>query len=78
MVSEGIQKALDAYGAGWQVARYVVVVGAERCTEDQAETTTWLFNPPQQAGYITNGLLHRGHELADLEIDEDQGTTDPD
>jgi len=57
-IRAGIQHALDSIGDGWNAAHYVVCLGLERVTSDgELETCPFWFAPPEQADYITDGLL---------------------
>lgn len=62
-IRDGIQAALDECDSGYQVAHYVVIVGSERITNGELEVATAMFSGPLQAGYITDGLLMKAHEL---------------
>ena len=57
-IRNGIQKALDSMGDGWTAAHYIVCLGLERVTSDgELETCGFWLAPPEQADYITDGLL---------------------
>lgn len=67
-IREGIQKLLDLYNDGWHVAHYVVRLGLERVSDGGLQTCSWQYQPPDQADYITEGLLETIH---DAYIDQD-------
>ena len=56
-----IQEALSATDdGGWSCAHYVVCVGLERFNSDgEIESAAWWHNMPNQAEYVTDGLLRR-------------------
>ena len=59
-----VQAILDAAGDGWTLAHYVIPMGIERMSADgHVEHTFWLYNPPNQADYITEGLLAHAADL---------------
>lgn len=57
-IRAAIQQLLDDYGDGWTVSDFVVVMGLERVTRDgELETMPWWCAPPQQAEWVTDGLI---------------------
>lgn len=56
-VRDAIQQLLDEQGDGWQVAQVVIVMGLERMTDGSLDSTPWLWSPPDQPGWQTDGLL---------------------
>jgi len=57
-IRAGIQQYLDELGDGWHLAHYVIALGIERVTADgNIESTPWYYAPPNQAEYVTDGLL---------------------
>lgn len=69
-IRDGIQEFLDLYSEdGWSCAHYVVRVGLERIIDGDMQTRSWQYQPPDQAGYITEGLL--GAVDDDAYVDQD-------
>lgn len=65
-----VQKLLDAAGDGYTAGELVIVVGCERMNGEEIEQTCWVWSPPEQADWKTDGLLRAGWELrADADID---------
>ena len=63
-VRAAIQALFDADGEGWQVGQWVTVVGLERLRDGGGvEATSWWVSPPQQAEWMTDGLLESAKEL---------------
>ncbi len=63
-VRAAIQVVLDAAGDGWHVAQFVISMGLERVTTDgDLEATSWLWAPPHQAEWMTDGLLDSAREM---------------
>lgn len=60
-----IQAWLDSQGDGWTLAQCVIVMGLERVTDDGVESTPWLWAPPDQPEWITDGLLIAAEQLRD-------------
>ena len=58
MVRHYLQKMLNNAGDGWHLAQHVVCMGLERVTSDGAlECTAWVWSPPDQADWMSDGLL---------------------
>lgn len=64
-IREAVQAVIDAEeGEGWTVAQWVVAMGLERIlTDGTMEGCSWYVAPPEQADWITAGLLEAGLEL---------------
>lgn len=66
-----IQAWLDSHGDGWSVGHCVVVMGLERTTDEGGvESVAWLWAPPEQPEWMTDGLLiaaERMRDAADME-----------
>lgn len=57
-IRTAIQQVLDAYGDGWTIADFVVVMGLERVSSTgELETMPWWCAPPQQAEWVTDGPI---------------------
>ena len=58
MVRHYIQQLLNNAGDGWSLGQYVLCLGLERVTsEGQLECTAWVWSPPGQADWMSDGLL---------------------
>jgi hypothetical protein len=67
-----IQAVLDADDSeGWSLAQFTVAMGVERIGPNGlVESASWLWSPPEQAEWMTAGLLEAAIELracADME-----------
>ena len=62
-IRAAIQALFDADGDGWQVGQWVAIVGIERVRDDNIESTSWYVHPPDQAEWMTTGLLEAVREL---------------
>lgn len=71
-IENAIQSMLDAYGDGWSVAQYVIVMSIERVTSDgRLESAPWIFVPRDQPEWMTDGLMEAAHGLrADAEVED--------
>jgi hypothetical protein len=86
LVRQALQVHVNEAGAevnngGWLVAHYVAVVGLFRVDQDgTAQTRPILVPMPDQAAYVTNGLLGEAPDLlaflAEVEEAEDADTED--
>lgn len=57
-IRRAVQAVLDADGDGYHVAQFVVCMGIERVTSDgELESAPWLWVPPGQPEWMTDGLL---------------------
>lgn len=57
-IRRAVQAVLDADGDGYHVAQFVVCMGIERVTGDgELESAPWLWVPPGQPEWMTDGLL---------------------
>lgn len=73
-VRAAIQAILDASDdPGWQVAQFVICMGLERVTGDgELDSSAWLWAPPHQAEWMTDGLLESATDLRlSAAIDDD-------
>lgn len=73
-VRASVQAILDASDdPGWQVAQFVICMGLERVTADgDLESSAWLWAPPRQADWMTDGLLESATDLrCCADIDDD-------
>lgn len=74
-VRAAVQAVLDAHGDGWHIAQYVISMGLERVNQSgDLEATSWVWAPPHQPDWMTDGLLEAATELrctAGLMGDED-------
>lgn len=73
MVRHFLQVMLDNAGDGWQIAQHAVCLGLERVNSDgELEFTPWIWTPPNQAEWMTDGLIRAVMELRlDADIDTD-------
>lgn len=63
-IRAAIQAILDEEGDGWNAAQIVVCMSLERVTTDGiVETTPWIWWPPHQADWMTDGLLSSAFDL---------------
>lgn len=64
-IRAAVQAVIDAEeGEGWTVAQFVVAMGLERITHGgQLEGISWYWCPPDQADWMTAGLLESALEL---------------
>lgn len=63
-IRAAVQLLLDAAGDGWNIAQFVISMGLERVNSDgELEATSWLWAPPSQPEWMTDGLLDSAHEL---------------
>jgi len=72
-IREAVQAVLDAEeNQGWTVAQWVVAMGLERIVSDGTmESCSWLMGPPDQAYWMTTGLLEAAFDLhGSAEVDE--------
>lgn len=66
-----LQALLDEQGDGYSVAQYVIAFGLERIVDGRIESAAWVWSPPQQADWQTDGLLLAACELRDTaDIDD--------
>lgn len=66
-----IQKILDD-GDGWQVDQFVICLGLERIVDGRVESTPWVWSPPEQPDWQTDGLMRAAWELrCDSDVDSD-------
>lgn len=64
-IRAAVQAVIDAEeGSGWAVSQYVVAMGLERITAaGEIEAISWYWHPPEQADWMTAGLLESALEL---------------
>lgn len=61
-----VQKMLDMDSGGWQLGQYVLCMSLERVTpEGQLESIPWVWSPPDQADWMTDGLMQACVNLRD-------------
>ena len=74
-IRDAIQAIVNEEGQseGWALGQFVVVMGLERINaEGNVEATSWFWTPPNQADWMTIGLLEAGIEMrACADIDDD-------
>lgn len=72
-VRAAVQAILDAEGDGWNVAQVVVCMGLEKFNANgQIESIPWLWSPPSQPDWMTQGLLESATDLhQEAECDEE-------
>ena len=75
-IRDAIQTILndEGDGEGWTLGgQLVIVMGLERLTSDgRIEATSWYWCPPDQAEWMTLGLMEAGIEMrACADIDDD-------
>jgi hypothetical protein len=56
-IREAIQAFLDTIGDGWTVTNFCIPMGIERVNAGEFESTVWMYEPPFQPNYTTDGLL---------------------
>lgn len=63
----------EGEGEGWALTQFVVVMGLERIGYDGGvEATAWYYVPPNQAEWMTIGLMETGIEMRSCaDIDDD-------
>jgi len=68
-----IQRLLNSEGEGWVLDQFVIAMGLQRVTSDnEVESTAWVWAPAEQPDWITDGLLRTAAELReDADIDTD-------
>lgn len=71
---DAIQAVINEEGdaEGWALTQFVVVMGLERIDyQGNIEATAWYWTPPDQAEWMTTGLLETGLEMrACSDLDE--------
>jgi hypothetical protein len=72
-VRAAVQAVLDAHGDGWHVAQFVISMGLERVSADgELESSAWVWTPPNQADWMTDGLLEAASDIRCIAgIDDD-------
>lgn len=72
-VRTAVQAILDADADGWHCAQFVIAMGLERVNSDgHMESTPWLWAPPSQPEWMTDGLIDSAYSLratSDMEDD---------
>jgi len=68
-----IQRLLNSEGEGWVLDQFVIAMGLQRVTsENEVESTAWVWAPAEQPDWITDGLLRTATELReDADVDTD-------
>jgi hypothetical protein len=73
-IRKAVQAAIDAEehegSQGWTVTQYVVVMGLERIHDAKIESCGWIWAPPDQADWMTIGLLEAGLEMRADSVEE--------
>ena len=70
-IRKAIQAVIDTEeGEGWTVTQYVVAMGLERICNAQIESCGWIWAPPDQADWMTVGLLEAGLEMRAEALEE--------
>lgn len=63
-VRAAVQAILDAAGDGWQIAQFVISMGIERVAAGgEIESAPWLWSPPNQPDWMTDGLIESAFTL---------------
>lgn len=73
-VRAAVQAVLDAApDRGWQVAQFVICMGLERVNSSgELDSTPWLWAPPSQPDWMTDGLIDSAYSLrAVADVDDD-------
>lgn len=76
--AEGIRQALQQLlnadpDGGWMVTHWVTMMGLQRVDADgQLHNTAWVFSPPEQPDYVTDGLIRAAEDMrAGADVDDD-------
>ena len=70
-IRKAIQAVIDTEeGEGWTVTQYVVAMGLERIHDAKIESCGWIWAPPDQADWMTVGLLEAGLEMRAEALEE--------
>ena len=73
-IRKAVQAAIDAEepegSQGWTVTQLVVVMGLERIHDAKIESCGWIWAPPDQADWMTIGLLEAGLEMRAESVEE--------
>jgi hypothetical protein len=70
-IRQAVQAVIDAEeGEGWTVTQYVVAMGLERIHDARIESCGWIWAPPDQADWMTVGLLEAGLEMRAEAVEE--------
>ena len=64
-----IQEILDDDGDGWMLTQFVLCLGIERVA-DGVESAAWYWAPPEQAEWMTAGLLEAAREIRETSDNE--------
>lgn len=72
-IRAALQKLISADGDGWLVSDFVIAVGLQKLDpEGRMESTPWVWAPPGQPEWHTDGLLAAAQDLRDnADIDDD-------
>lgn len=61
---QAIQQLLDSYGDGWLLGEFVLSLGLQRVSPDgELESSPWIYAPPGQPDWQTDGLLEAAIDL---------------
>lgn len=70
-IREAIQAWLDSDNDGWTCSHFAVVMGLERVRDGEWEHVAYLYSPPLQPEYVTDGLVMKADELQHQTADEE-------
>ncbi len=70
-VRAALQALLDELGDGYHVSQFVVCMGLERVYAGEIESTSWVWSPEDQPGWMTAGLLGEGLQLLNYSDTDD-------
>lgn len=63
-VRAAVQAILDAEGDGWSIAQFTITMGMERVGADGTlESAPWIWSPPNQPDWMTDGLIESAFTL---------------
>jgi hypothetical protein len=69
---DALQDVLDDAGDGWQLAHYTIVLGLQQMNSDgHITSSTWMLQPIDQPGYVTEGLLSAADSMLACSADMD-------
>jgi hypothetical protein len=71
-IRKAVQAAMDAEEpeGGWAVTQLVIAMGLERIHDAKIESCGWIWAPPDQADWMTIGLLEAGLEMRAEALEE--------
>lgn len=63
---------LDAAGDGWTLGQYTICMGLQRLDPDgEVASTAWVWSPPGQPVWQSQGLLEAAQDMLILPVFED-------